>query len=158
MGQAAQPVILIVNGDSVGSTNPLPTTSSGAMTDLSQAAQPVVVIVNGLPVSGANPLPVTGGGGSINTQSGASYSLQISDNGSIVYFTNGSAIALTVPSGLGVAFECGIVQGGAGQVTITGSGATISNRQSFTKTAGQYALVSLIAVVADTFILAGDGA
>lgn len=98
-------------------------------------------------------------GGGINPQLGVTaYTLKAGDDGLILYFDSGSAIAVTVPAGLGVGFECGIIQGGAGQVTPTASGVTIHNRQSFTKTAGQYAMVSLVAPLADTFILAGDGA
>lgn len=94
-----------------------------------------------------------------NTQSGTSYTLQSTDNGKIVDCTSASAVTVTVPSGLGAGFECGILQRGAGQVTTSPSGGvTVSNRQSFTKTAGQYGLISLIAPVADTFILTGDGA
>ena len=49
-----------------------------------------------------------------------------------------------------------IVQLGAGEVTLTASGTTISNRSSFTKTAGTNAIVTLIALSSTTFISAGD--
>lgn len=94
----------------------------------------------------------------INTQTGTSYTLLSTDQGKIVTLNNASAIAVTVPSGLGAGFQCTIIQLGAGQATMTGSGATVSNRSSVTKTAGQYAVVSLIAVAANVFILCGDGA
>jgi hypothetical protein len=93
----------------------------------------------------------------IITETGTSRTLKPSDNEAIIAFTNGSAVTLTVPVGLGN-FQCGILQLGAGQVTPTASSTTINNRQSQTKTAGQYALASLIAYTADTFILAGDTA
>lgn len=99
-----------------------------------------------------------GGGAGTNTQSGTTYTLQSSDNGKVVNFTSGSSVAVTVPSGLGATFQCLITQSGAGQLTFTGSGATVNNRQSFTKTAGQYAVVSLLATAANTLLLAGDGA
>ena len=84
--------------------------------------------------------------------------LSADDSGAFLYFTNAGAITLTVPAGLGKGFEVGIVQGGAGQVTPTSDGTTINNRQSFTKTAGQWAFIALLAVSADTFVLTGDGA
>lgn len=74
---------------------------------------------------------------SVNTQSGTSYTLQASDNGKVVEFTSNSAVTCTLPSGLGTTFGCTIMQAGSGQVTLSASGTTIQNRQSFTKNAGQ---------------------
>jgi hypothetical protein len=93
----------------------------------------------------------------VNTQSGTSYTLTATDNGGVVAFTSGSAIALTVPSGLGAGFSCSVVQYGAGQITVAaGSGATLRIRASANKTAGQYAIASLLSVVANEYILVGD--
>lgn len=92
----------------------------------------------------------------INAQTGTSYTLLTSDNGGVVTCSNASAITVTVPSGLGAGFNCLIVQLGAGQVTISGSGATINQRQSYTKTAGQYATATLLAHAANTFVMGGD--
>lgn len=75
----------------------------------------------------------------INAQSGTTYTLVAADVGKIVECTNASAITVTLPSGLGASFWCIIKQYGAGQVTVSASGTTIHNRQSYTKTAGQYA-------------------
>jgi hypothetical protein len=61
--------------------------------------------------------------------------LQSSDAGDVTY---------TLPRNLPVGFYCYIEQGGAGVITCAaGTGATLVNRQSFVKTAGQYALISL---------------
>jgi hypothetical protein len=92
----------------------------------------------------------------INAQTGTTYTLVAADNGKIVTLSNASAITLTIPTGLGAGFNCMIVQLGAGVVTLTASSTTINNRQSFTKTAGQYATVSLFAYAANTFVSAGD--
>ena len=93
---------------------------------------------------------------SVNTQTGTSYQLLASDNGKLVTLNNGSAITLTVPSGLGAGFNCLIAQLGAGAVTVTASGTTINSRGSLVATNGQYAVASLVAYVADTFVLSGD--
>lgn len=93
----------------------------------------------------------------INAQTGTSYTLSASDKGKIVSLSNASAIALTVPD-LGAGFACMIIQLGAGQVTISGSGATLRNRQSQTKLAGQYAVGSLLFYAGANFALAGDTA
>jgi hypothetical protein len=93
----------------------------------------------------------------VNTQSGVSYTLIANDNGRVIVFTNGSAVTLTVPSGLGAGFSCSVVQYGAGQVTVAaGSGATLRLRGSTNKTGGQYAIASLLSVVANEYIFAGD--
>ena len=93
----------------------------------------------------------------INTQSGATYALTVNDNGRVIVFTSGSAVTLTAPSELGVGFSCSVVQYGAGQVTISaGSGATLRLRASSNKTGGQYAIVSLLSVVANEYIVTGD--
>lgn len=95
---------------------------------------------------------------SVNEQTGTSYTLQASDLGKIVKLTNGSAITVTLPNNLGIGFTCTVIQYGAGQITFSTSSSTLYNRQSHTKTAGQYAVVSLISCVADVFVLAGDTA
>ncbi len=91
-----------------------------------------------------------------NAQTGTTYTILASDNGRQITFSNAAAITVTVPTGLGAGFSCVCVQIGAGQVTFTGSGLTVHNRQSFTKIAGQYGVASLIAGVADAIVAAGD--
>lgn len=92
---------------------------------------------------------------SLNEQTGTTYTLVAGDNGKVIKFTSGSAITLTLPSGLGVGFNCSVIQYGAGQITFSG---TFYNQSSHTKTAGQYAVTGLISCVADSFVLAGDTA
>jgi len=94
---------------------------------------------------------------SVNAQTGTTYTLVAADNGKTVTLSNASAITLTVPSGLGIGFNCLLVQIGAGQVTVSaGAGATVNSRGSMTKLNGQYAAGSLVAYAANTFVLAGD--
>jgi hypothetical protein len=93
---------------------------------------------------------------SVNAQTGTSYTLVAGDNGKIVTMDNAAAITLTVPAGLGAGFSVLIIQLGAGKVTVAASGVTIVQRQSFTKTAGQYAVASLLAYAANVFALSGD--
>lgn len=98
---------------------------------------------------------ISGFAANMNTQTGTSYTLQASDNGKIITLNNASAITLIVPA-LFTGFNCMIVQLGAGQVTLTASGTTISNRSSFTKTAGTNAIATLIGLSGTSFISAGD--
>jgi hypothetical protein len=80
----------------------------------------------------------------LNTQTGTTYTLASTDAGLVVELSNASAITLTLPNSLPVGFNCIIRQAGAGQVTLSlASGATLRNRQSLTKTAGQWSELSL---------------
>lgn len=93
----------------------------------------------------------------ITTVSTSSYTLNNDNNGKIIVFTNGSAVTLTIPAGLTANFTCSLVQYGAGQVTVAaGSGVTLRLRGSTNKTGGQYAIASLLSVVTNEYILAGD--
>ena len=94
----------------------------------------------------------------VNAQTGTTYTLVASDNGKTVTLNNGSAITLTVPTGLGAGFSCLLVRLGAGSVTVSaGASATVNSRGSLVALNGQYAVASLIpTATADTYILAGD--
>jgi len=82
--------------------------------------------------------------GNINAQTGTTYTLLAADTGKVVELTNSAAITLTLPADAAVGFCCTVVQGEAGQITLTPAGsATLRNRQSHTKTAGQWAGVTL---------------
>ncbi len=62
-----------------------------------------------------------------------------------------------VPAGLPLGWWCAVIQGGAGQMTFAAAGGVIvASRQGFTKTAGQYALVSLLHIRKNAHILLGD--
>lgn len=89
-----------------------------------------------------------------NAISASTYTLASSDNGKILTFS--SACTLTIPS-LYEGFNCMIVQTGTGQVTLAaGTGVTINNRSLYTKTAGQYAVASIIATSSTNYISGGD--
>lgn len=100
----------------------------------------------------------------INAQSGTTYTLNATDTGKIVEVSNGSAITLTLPNSLAVGHCCTVTQTGAGQITFSAAaGAAFHNRSSFTKTAGQYATVTLYVTTnsdnaSAVYILSGDGA
>ena len=94
----------------------------------------------------------------IITESGTSKTLGASDNGAVLMFTSNSAITITVPTGLNVGFSVSVIQAGTGQITFSASSTTINNRQSHTKTAGQWAVASLIQRTTNNFVLAGDTA
>jgi hypothetical protein len=97
-------------------------------------------------------------------QTGTTYTFTASDNGRQTTFTNAAAITATLPNSLPKGWNALVWQGGAGQVTLTAAaGATLRNRQSQYKTAGQYAVVSLMCMSNTSgtnavFVLGGDTA
>lgn len=95
-----------------------------------------------------------------NDQTGTTYTLVIGDAGKAVTFNNASAVTLTIPTNSSVAFPTGtridLIQLGAGQVTVGGSGVTIYSKGSAKKITGQYSAATLIKTATDTWVLVGD--
>jgi hypothetical protein len=94
--------------------------------------------------------------GVIVTDATTSRTLSATDNGKIIYCTSASAVTITCAASLGAGFNVTIIQGGAGKVTVAAGGQTLVSYSSLFSTMGQYAVISLIAPVADTFIAAGN--
>lgn len=93
----------------------------------------------------------------IVTDATTSRVLSASDNGKVIYFTSASAVTITTATGLGAGFSCSFIQGGAGQLTISqGSSTTLVSYSSLLKSAGQYAMISVISPVANTFVAVGQ--
>jgi hypothetical protein len=140
---------------------PADATNGGVVTNGTQTFGGDKTIVGNISTTGsltganAATSTISGFAANMNTQTGTSYTLLTSDNGKIITLNNASAITLTVPA-LFTGFNCMIVQLGVGEVTLTASGTTISNRSSYTKTAGTNAIVSLIGLSGTSFISAGD--
>lgn len=135
------------------------TTGKLAKFTSSTAVGDSILTESGTDVSAAGTLTSEGfrlAAGAFNAQVGTTYTLQTTDNGKVVTLTNANPIALTVPAGLGASFSCALLQLGAGQVTVSGSGATVNSRGGATNLAGQYAQASLTAYGANTLVLAGD--
>lgn len=82
--------------------------------------------------------------------------LSAADNGKVIYCTNGAAVTITCAAGLGAGFSCTIIQGGAGKVTVAAGGQTLVSYSGLYSTMGQYAVISAICPVANTFLLAGN--
>lgn len=90
------------------------------------------------------------------TESGTSRTLSAADMQKIIYCTSGSAVTINCAAGLGAGFNCTIIQGGAGKVTVAANGQTLVSYSSLFSTMGQYAVISLVAPVANTFVAAGN--
>jgi len=76
--------------------------------------------------------------------SGTTVTLNGGSDGTVQRTTNGSAVTATLDATAPAGTQLAVCQVGAGQVTFAaGSGATLHNRSGHTKTAGQWATVSL---------------
>lgn len=79
-----------------------------------------------------------------NVQTGTTYTITESDHDRAVVLANAGAITAELSATASVGTRVSVTQRDSGQVTFTpASGATLRNRQSHTKTAGQYARVYL---------------
>jgi len=94
--------------------------------------------------------------GGIITESGTTRTLSATDNGKVIYCTSGSAVTINCAADLGAGFSVTIIQGGAGKVTVAPNSQTLVSYSSLFSTMGQYAVISLIAPVANTFVAAGN--
>ena len=90
---------------------------------------------------------------------------QANHNGKVLICNSASDIDLDITANsISAGFNCLIVQIGAGEVTIDGSasGVTVNNRNSHTKTANQWAIMTLLCIDAtadaNVFVSSGDGA
>jgi hypothetical protein len=94
------------------------------------------------------------------TQAGTTYTLALADAGTVVEFTAATAVALTVPTNATIAFPIGsivgILQYGAGQVTVSGAGVTFRSSGSKVKTTAQYSSVWLRKRATNEWVLSGD--
>jgi len=88
---------------------------------------------------------------------------QSTHNGKVLICNSSSDIDLDITKNtLTAGFNCLIIQKGAGEITIDGgSGVTVQNRNSHTKTANTWAIMTLICIDATTdanvFVSSGDG-
>ena len=111
------------------------------------------ILINGKADFNDNAL--TGYGADLQTESGTSKTLAAADNGTIIVCSSSSAVTITVPASLPSGFNCMIIQNGSGQVSLSASSTTLNNRNG-SKTAGQYAILTLVHLGSDVFVVSGD--
>jgi hypothetical protein len=98
---------------------------------------------------------ITGYGADLQSESGTTKTLAAADNGTIIVCSSSSAITITVPASLPAGFNCMIIQNGSGQISLSASSTTLNNRNG-SKTAGQYAIMTLVHLGSDVFVVSGD--
>jgi hypothetical protein len=104
----------------------------------------------------AGPTPML----TINTQTGTSYQLVLSDVYAHIRFNNASPVAVTVPTNATVPFAVGaqlsLFQAGAGQVTVVAAGGVTVNAALSLSLRAQFSSAALIYVGGDVWDLVGD--
>lgn len=107
-------------------------------------------------LSGSTTSTLAGFGAQINTIAN-SVTLAATDNAEIIQSNAASAITVTIPAGLPTGFNCMVLQYGAGQITFSpAAGVTLINRNSYNKSIGQYALVTLLHIGSNVVIISGE--
>lgn len=95
------------------------------------------------------------------SQTGATYTLALTDSGKVLEMNRATAQTLTIPTNATVAFPVGttitVLQVGAGQVTIAGAGGvTVNSAGSRLKTTQQWSAATLVKRATDTWVAFGD--
>jgi hypothetical protein len=98
--------------------------------------------------------------GSVNAQTGTSYTAVLTDDHKIITMSNASANTLTIPTNASVAFPVGaklsIWMAGAGVTTITGdTGVTINGVSAGSGDLAQYGACSIVKTATDTWLAVG---
>ena len=129
--------------------------TTGTITITDGANGDITLAPNGSGKTDFNDNAITGYGADLQTESGTSKTLAASDNGTMIVCSSSSAITITVPASLPTGFNCMIIQSGSGQVSLSASSTTLNNRNG-SKTAGQYAILTLVHLGSNVFVVSGD--
>lgn len=98
---------------------------------------------------------LSGFGALVNSKS-TGFTLAASDNGSVINMTSATAVTITIPTSLPDGFNCMVFQSGTGQITFAGSGLTPVNRNGYTKSIGQNALVTILHLGSNVVVISGE--
>ncbi len=91
----------------------------------------------------------------IDNSKNAGFTLAAADNNKVFLITSALAITVTVPSILPIGFSCQIIQGGAGAITIAGSGVTLNSSNGFV-TRATNSVIGLVMNSTTTGFVMGD--
>lgn len=85
----------------------------------------------------------------LDTIAATTYTITAADHGKLLFFTAGTAVTVTVPQqsaeAVPVPFHCGIIQAGAGQVSLVAQGAdALNSLWDSKKLMGQWAMATLV--------------
>lgn len=103
-------------------------------------------------------LPNSQGGGVLNeirTVTVFPYTLTYADNQEILLLDSSVDAVLNVPAGLPPRFMVSAIQVGAGKITVTAVGSSVSNVEGLYQTAGVDAYLGLVSKGTDSYTLVG---
>lgn len=93
----------------------------------------------------------------VNTQTGTTYSLVLSDAGKQVTLNNAAGVTVTVPANSTAAFAIGVriilINLGTGAVTVTGAGGVTVSHGNNDLTMNQYGVMTLIKTATDSWVV-----
>ena len=93
----------------------------------------------------------------IKTVTATTYTVLLDDRDKLILFTSASAIAVTVPPSLPLAFACALGQRAAGRITVAGgAGVHIRNPFSQYKSGGLYSTITILHEGGDEINLSGE--
>ena len=85
------------------------------------------------------------------------FSLTVADSGSVIVVNSATTVAVTIPSTLSAGFYCQIIQQGAGQVNVIGSGVSVTSALgTFSRTTGSS--IGIMLTSSTAAFLSGDTA
>jgi len=118
-------------------------------------------VTSSTPAAGLTRNPIATAMVPINNQT-ASYTLVVPDAGKMIVVNSASAATVTIPlqatanSNFSIGTQILVMQQGTAQVTIAATGGVTLNSKNGLTTSGQYAVISLIKIGADSWVVAGD--
>jgi len=152
-------------GSGAGAITPITVGTDGQILVGDSADDPVFAnITAGVGVTvteGAGTLAIESTSTTLKNETGTSYTLIIGDAGKFFTFTNGAAITVTIPTNAAVAFaigtQIGFMQGGAGQVTLSGAAPpTLKSADNAYTTVKLYSGGYMIKIDTDVWGVFGD--
>lgn len=105
--------------------------------------------------NGTKWIPLGYSGYAVVSEKTASYTLTEADSRSVIVVNSTTATTITVPNTLPIGFFCQIIQKGAGQVTVVGSGVTLNSASGF-KTRIQNSSIGVLIETATLGYISGD--
>jgi hypothetical protein len=116
-------------------------------------------VTSSTPAAGLTRNPIATAMVPINNQT-ASYTLVLADAGKMIVVNSASATTVTIPLQSTANFPIGtqilVMQIGSGQTSIAATGGVTLNSKNGITTSGLYAVISLIKIGADSWVVAGD--